>query len=90
MRTCLHLHAAAVAAGADAQEGDTVAVRRVHVRLDLEHEAGELVLFRVHHAAAGLARTRRRRVLDEGVEQLLDAEVVDRGAEEHRGLLAAR
>ena len=37
------LHAAPEAAGAEAQEGDPVAVVRVHVRLDLEDEAGDLV-----------------------------------------------
>jgi hypothetical protein len=33
------LHAANVAAGADTEKCDAVAVRRIHVRLDLEHEA---------------------------------------------------
>ena len=33
--------------GAQAQERDAVAVRRVHVGLDLEHEAGERVLGRL-------------------------------------------
>ena len=42
----LHLHALAVAAGADPHEGDPIAVRRVHIRLHLENEAGELFLKR--------------------------------------------
>ena len=73
-----HLHALLVAARTDTQEGDAVAVRRVHVRLDLEDEAGEPILGRRNNALAGGARARRRRVLDEGVEQFLDTEVVDR------------
>ena len=36
------LHPRLEVAGADAHEGDPVAVPRVHVRLDLEHEAGEV------------------------------------------------
>ena len=86
----LHLHAFLVAAGADAQKGDAVAVRRVHVRLDLEHEAGELGLARVDTALFRRPRARRRRVLGECIEQFLDAEVVDGRAKKHRGLLAAQ
>ena len=41
-------------------------------------------------ARGGRARLRRRRVLDEEVEQQLHAEVVDRRAEEHRRLLAGQ
>ena len=59
---------------------------RVHVRLDLEDETGELVFSRLHHALLGCARQRRRCVLHEVVQQLLDAEIAQRGAEEHRRL----
>ncbi len=41
-------------------------------------------------ALLGRARARRRCVFGEGVQQLLDAEIVDRRAEEHRRLLAAQ
>src|SRR3569833_4725584 len=40
----VELAALGVGAGADAQKGDTVAVRGVHVRLDLEHETAETLL----------------------------------------------
>jgi hypothetical protein len=55
-----HFHVGAVAPGADAEEGDAVAVLRVHVGLDLEHEAGELRFGRFDHALDCLARLRRR------------------------------
>jgi hypothetical protein len=84
------LHAGAEAAGADAHERDAVAVLRVHVGLDLEHEAGQLVLFRGDLAAGGGARLRRGGMLDEEVQQRLHAEVVHARAEEHRVCLPAR
>ncbi|EYU01626.1 hypothetical protein PA99_2147 [Pseudomonas aeruginosa PA99] len=83
-----HLHAFLVLARADAHEGDAVAVLGIHVRLDLEHEAGELLLGRLHAAFVGGARQRLRRPVDDAVEDLVDAEVAQRGAEEHRGHLA--
>ena len=89
MRRWLHLHAALEAARADAHERDAVAVLRIHVRLDLEHEAGERRLGRLDDARAspsrgcggGASSTQR-------LQDLLHAEVVDRRAEEHRRLLA--
>ena len=45
-----------VAARADAHERDAVAVRRIHVRLDLEDEAGERVLVRLDRARVVVAR----------------------------------
>ena len=59
VRAVSDLHAGAVMAGTDAQEGDAVAVVRVHVGLDLEHEAGERGLGRVRtHCALGRHRAR--------------------------------
>ena len=81
-------HARRIAPRAHAHEGDAVAVARIHVRLDLEHEAGELRLVRLHHALARRARLRRRRIAREAAQQFLDAEVADRRAEEHRRLPA--
>ena len=85
-------HVALELAGADAHEGDPVAVPGVHVRLDLEDEGRELVegdgdLDRSasRDRAAGL---RRDRVLEEAVQEELDPEIVDRAAEEDRRLLA--
>src|SRR3984885_6615592 len=58
----------------------------VHVRLDLEHEAAEAWLARLHAALAADARLWCRRVADERAQQLLDAEVADRRTEQHRRL----
>jgi hypothetical protein len=90
VRTVAHLHARRVAARADAEEGDAVAVLRVHVGLDLEDEAGERRFGRLHHAHAAVARLRRRRPVDQRLQDLAHAEVVDARAEEHRALLPAR
>ena len=84
------LHAGLEAARAHPHEGHAVAVLRVHVGLDLEDEAGQLVLGRLHLATGGLARLRRRCVFDEKVQQWLHAEVVDARAEEHRRLPAVQ
>ena len=51
----------------------------------LEDEARELGLVGVHHSLLGLCWLRVGGYLHEAVEQLLYAEVVERGAEEHRG-----
>ena len=84
-----HLHAF-VLARADAHEGDAVAVLGVHVRLDLEHEACEFLLGRLHGALVGDPRQRLRCPVDDGVQHMVDAEVAERGAEEDRGHLAAQ
>jgi hypothetical protein len=87
--TCdLDPHAALEVPARDAHEGDAVAVRRVHVRLDLEDDAGELRLVGLDDPLDRGPRRGRRRQVDERVEHLADAEVVDRRAEEHRRLLA--
>lgn len=83
-----HLHAFFVFARADAHEGDAVAVLGVHVRLDLEHEAGELLFHRFHGALVGDAGQRARCPIDHGVEHMVDTEVAQRRTEEHRGQLA--
>ena len=59
---------------------------RIHVRLDLEHEAGEALVGRAHDARVAQARLRRRRELDERLQERLEAEVRQRAAEEHRRL----
>ena len=70
--------------GADAHEGDAVAVIGVHVRLDLEHEPGHPVLVRLDQAGVGLLRRGRRRECGERVDEITDAEVAQCAAEEHR------
>ena len=81
----VHLHALVELARTNAHEGDAVAVGRVHVRLDLEHEAGELVFVRLHDALLGLARhaaaarIRRRRPSSSSMPKLLIAEPKNTG-----------
>ena len=87
----LQPHAALEVARGDAHEGDAVAVRRVHVGLDLEDHAAELRLVGLHRALRSpRAVARRRRQVDQRVEHLAHAEVVDRRAEEHRRLAGRR
>ena len=52
----LHLHAALEAPRADAHEGDAIAVLRIHVRLDLEDEGGELGRGRARRSRPTAAR----------------------------------
>ena len=84
-----HLCLALVLAGADAQEGEAVAVGLVHICLNLEDEGGEVRAEGVDHAAVGRARQGRRRHLQEGLEERLHAEVRQGRAEEHRAEPAA-
>ena len=86
-----HGHVALELAAAHAQERDAVAMARVHVRLNLEHEAGEAVVGRFDAVFLGVdARGRRRAHAHERVEEQLDAEVRHRAAEEHRRDVAAQ
>ena len=80
----LRLHAARQPPRADAHEGDAVAMVRVHVGLDLEDEAGHAVLVRRDEARVGRLRPRRRREFGERVDEVADAEILQRRAEEHR------
>ena len=93
-------HVALEFAGADAEEGDAVAVLGVHVGLDLKDEAGELRVVDGDGAGGGglgragdgdgdgFARGGRDGVFEEAVEKELDAEVVNGGAEVDGRLLA--
>ena len=62
---------------------------RVHVRLDLEHEAGERRRVGSTMPVVDSRGDGARRELEELVEERLDAEVRERAAEEHRRELAA-
>ena len=76
-------------ARADAHERDAVAVRLVHVRLDLEYEGGEMVVRRLDRHAIGKARKRRRCEIEKARQKLLHAEVHQRRAEENGAQIAA-
>ena len=84
----VHGHVAGELARADPHEGHFVAVARVHVALDLENKAGEGGEIRADGAHGRVARARRGGMLHEAVQHKLDAEIVDRAAEEHRRGLA--
>ena len=71
--------------GADLYERNTAAVVRIHVRMDLEDEAGEVILFRIDHTFNSLYRTGRRSDLDKTIQQLFHTEVIQGRAEEYRG-----
>ena len=73
---------------ADFQKRDPVAVVRVHVRMDLEHESGQFLLVGRHVALERMRLAGRRRDMDEAVEQLADSEIVQCAAEKDRRDLA--
>ena len=75
-------------ARAYAHEGDPVAVSLVHVCLDLENKGGELVGERIDDLVAGLARQGRHGHVKKALQKRLNAEVVERRAEEHGAELA--
>ena len=77
-------HALGEHARADAHERQPVAVGGVHVRLNLEDEAGEVRVGRLHGAHIALVRGGRGGVFEEAGEERLHAEVGDGRAEEHR------
>ncbi len=74
------LHAARQLARTHAHKGDAVTMVGVHVRLNLEHEAGHLRLARLHHAGRAFLRARRRREGGQRVDEILHAERAQRGA----------
>ena len=80
----VELHAALEMAGAEPDEGDAVAVLGVHVRLDLEDEAGDRRLPGADRARLGRVDLGRRAEGADAGHQLLHAEGVDRRAEPDR------
>ena len=89
VRTCFTCMPASKRPEQIANERDAVAMLRVHVRLDLEHEAGEAARRSARSMPVGrFARRRLRRELEKLLEKRLDAEVRERAAEEHRRQLA--
>src|SRR5690606_6563186 len=72
------------------QEGDSIAMLRIHVCLNLEHEAGQRIFLWLDVTRFSTARARRGSMFDEGVQQLTHAEIGDRRAEEYRRELAAK
>ena len=85
-------HAALELAGADAHEGDAVAVGLVHVGLDLEDEGRELFAAGVYRLPGQAVHTGQRGggQAEEILQERLDAEVGQRRAEENGAELAAQ
>ena len=78
-----NLFATSKATRANAQECRTVAVFRVHVRLNLEDECAEGIFIGAHRALVGFAHHRGRRKLGKSIQQLTHTEVVHRRTEEY-------
>ena len=85
---------AAEAARGQPHESDAVAVVGVHVRLDLEHEAGDLVVAGGHVGllarAARRHAARRRGIGAQILQQLVDAEMAQGRAEQAPASCALR
>src|SRR6476620_5788373 len=58
---------------------------RVHIRLNLENKRRHIRLSRRHQPFVGRLCARRRRHCGERIEQIADAEILERAAEEDRG-----
>ena len=86
----LQAHAAFKMSADDAQESDPVAMRGVHIGLDLEDHTGEFGLGRLDHPLHRGALGRCWRHLDQRIEDFLHAKVVDGRAEEHRRLATSK
>ena len=71
------LHPRLIAPRAHAEERNAVAVAGVHIGLNLEDEAGERRLIGLNHAHTCITRLRRRRPVDECIENIFNTEIVD-------------
>src|SRR4249919_1419469 len=72
----------------DTQKRHSIAMLWVHVRLNLKHKSGELVVRRLHQAFRTHARARRGCELEEPIQKGFDAEVRQCAPEEDRRELA--
>ncbi|MNJ64682.1 hypothetical protein D3C77_606490 [compost metagenome] len=64
-------------------------MRRIHIRLDFEHIAGELLVRRLDQSSQAVARFRLRSKAQEIFQKRLNPEIVDGAAEEDRGQFPA-
>src|SRR5437868_5631226 len=80
----LQLHAAPKPPGTEAQERHAVAMVRVHIGLDFEDEAGDLVFRGLDLPRLRLLRPRRRRKATQRLKQAPHAEILQRRPEEDR------
>ena len=84
------LHAAMEVARGQPDKGNAVTVFRVHVRLNLEHKASDLVFLGHNLTRVSGLWLRFRTVFADAVHQFFDAERVDRRAEPDRGHVALK
>src|SRR4029079_13136971 len=80
----LRLHTACQPAGAQSREGNPVAMVWIHVGLNLEDESAHAQLGGVHGALVRFLCARGRGIAAQRIQQIADAEIFKRGAEEYR------
>src|SRR5262245_32514562 len=85
-----HRHVARETPRADAHEADAVAMARIHVRLDLEDEAGEIRALGRNRPLVAHPRARWWAEIEKRVQENFDAEIGERRTEEDRRDLAAQ
>ena len=81
-------HIAVKLARRDADKGEAVAMRGVHVRLYLEYKSRKVLVIRRNHTIRRCAWRRRRRKADIRLKEVLHSEVRHRRTEEHGGEFA--
>src|SRR3546814_8755131 len=84
----VQLHTSPEGSRDHAHEGDPVAMLRVHVGLDLEDEAGDLVARGIDHLLARWLWPWGRGPVGDSRDQFLHPEILERRTEEHRGQIA--
>ena len=85
-----HANSLAVLARADSHKGDPVSMSRVHIRLNLKNETGHLFFSWPYLALFALTIQRRRRIINEFIQQLFDAEVTHRRPKEYWRLFCGK
>ena len=92
------VHVARELAGTNADEGESIPVLGIHIRLNLENKTRESRVIRLHLLVAGAAGLGRTGIIEESIQHELHAEVIDGAAKEdgsqlsvqHRGRIEAR
>ena len=85
----VHSHTLLKFAGANTNEGNAVAVSRVHISLNLKNKGREFLVSGVNNLAVlQSTRLRLRAQLQEFLQKALHAKVCHSRAKEHRGKLA--
>ncbi|MNJ55741.1 hypothetical protein D3C77_512560 [compost metagenome] len=85
----LHRHAPLEFSRNNAQEGNSIPVRRIHIGLDFEYITRELFMSRLNHSRQTMPRLRLRSKAQEVLQKRLNAKIIYSTAEEDRSELAA-